>query len=219
MDGAVIPMHTNVDAVVLAAEALSEKDKRLTLFTREKGRLYARATGALRPGAKLAAATEPGVWARFRLWLPEGASGGRLTGGSVVEGHPGWRGHWRRQTSALFFCEWMDRLTPLLHAAPEKFDLLTRALAALERHDTDVVRAAFLTQFAHLAGYGPVPGVQSSALDNWDFDLPIKDTNVSQVERQVIQFFAPLLTRPLRTLAHGRALALFLDKSRAGFPS
>ncbi len=32
-------MHTNVDAVVLAAEALSEKDKRLTLFTREKGRL------------------------------------------------------------------------------------------------------------------------------------------------------------------------------------
>lgn len=209
-------MHTNVDAVVLAAEALSEKDKRLTLFTREKGRLYARATGALRPGAKLAAATEPGVWARFRLWLPEGASGGRLTGGSVVDGHPGWRGHWHRLTAALFFCEWMDRLTPLLHAAPEKFDLLTRALAALERHDTGTVRAAFLTQFAHLAGYGPVPGVQSSDLVEWDFDVPAKGSNAPQVERQVIQFFAPLLTRPLRTLAQGRALSLFLHKSRAG---
>lgn len=211
-------MQTNVDAVVLAAEALSEKDKRLTLFTRERGRLYARATGALRPGAKLAAATEPGVWARFRLWLPEGASGGRLTGGSVVEGHPGLRGHWHRMTSALFFCEWMDRLTPLLHAAPEKFDLLTRALAALERHDTDVVRAAFLTQFAHLAGYGPVPGAPSTELDVWDFDVPAKEANASpQVERQVIQFFAPLLTRPLRTLAHGRALDLFSKKNRMGF--
>jgi hypothetical protein len=210
-------MQTNVDAVVLAAEALSERDKRLTLFTRERGRLYARATGALRPGAKLAAATEPGVWGRFRLWLPEGAAGGRLTGGAVVDGHPGLRGDWFRLTSALFFCEWMDRLTPLLHAAPEKFDLLTRALAALERHDTGVVRAAFLTQFAHLAGYGPVPGVLLSELDNWNFDIPLKDTNVSPVERQVIQFFSPLLTRPLRTLAHGRALDFFYKKNKREF--
>jgi hypothetical protein len=203
---------------VLAAEALSEKDKRLTLFTRERGRLYARATGARRPGAKLAAATEPGVWARFRLWLPEGAGGGRLTGGSVVDGHPGLRGHWHRLTSALFLCEWMDRLTPLLHAAPEKFDLLTRALAALERHDTALVRAAFLTQFAHLAGYGPLPGVDSTELDVWDFDVPATAANASsRVERQVIQFFAPLLTRPLRTLAQGRALDLFLNKPRGEF--
>lgn len=211
-------MQTNVDAVVLAAEALSEKDKRLTLFTRERGRLYARATGALRPGAKLAASTEPGVWARFRLWLPEGAAGGRLTGGSVVDGHPGLRGSWSRLTSALFFCEWMDRLTPLLHAAPEKFDLLTRALSGLERHDTPVVRAAFLTQFAHLAGYGPVPGVRSMELDRWNFDVPVKEANASSgVERQVIQFFTPLLTRPLRTLVQGRALDLFYNKNRTGF--
>lgn len=212
-------MQTNVDAVVLAAEALSEKDKRLTLFTRERGRLYARATGALRPGAKLAAATEPGVWARFRLWLPDGASGGRLTGGSVVDGHPGWRGHWPRLTSALFFCEWMDRFTPLLHAAPEKFGLLTRALSGLERHDTSVVRAAFLTQFAHLAGYGPTPGVPSTELNRWDFDVPLKDANASGVERQVIQFFSPFLTRPLRTLAQGRALDSFYKKNRTEFVS
>ena len=209
-------MQINVEAVVLAAEALSEKDKRLTLLTRERGRLYARAAGALRPGAKLAAATEPGVWARFRLWLPEGASGGRLTGGAVVDGHPGWRGHWDRLTAALFLCEWMDRLTLLLHPAPEKFDLLTRALSALERHDAAVVRAAFLTQFAHLAGYGPVPGVPVSGLDEWDFDVPAKGANAPQVERQVIQFFSPFLTRPLRTLAQGRALTLFMNKNRTG---
>ncbi len=209
-------MQINVEAVVLGAEALSEKDKRLTLFTRDRGRLYARAAGALRPGAKMAAATEPGVRARFRLWLPEGAAGGRLTGGAVVDGHPGLRGHWDRLTAALFLCEWVDRLTPLLHPAPEKFDLLARALSALERHDAAAVRAAFLTQFAHLAGYGPIPGVSSGDLDRWDFDVPAKGANAPQVERQVIQFFSPFLSGPLRTLAHGRALNRFMEKNRTG---
>lgn len=211
-------MQTNVEAVVLATEALSEKDKRLTLFTRERGRLFARATGALRPGAKLGASTEPGVWAQFRLWLPEGAAGGRLTGGSVVEGHPGFRGSWPRLTSALFFCEWMDRLTPLLHPSPEKFELLVRALSALERHEVGVVRAAFLTQFARLAGYGSIPGLNAEALDLWDFDYSLAGANAPGVERQVIQFFAPLLTRPLKTLAHGRALELFFNQFHTGIP-
>ncbi|HNC74295.1 MAG TPA: recombination protein O N-terminal domain-containing protein, partial [Elusimicrobiota bacterium] len=62
-------MYHNVAAVVLGAEPASETDKRLTLFTREKGRLFARAAGARRPGAKLAAATEPASLSRFRLWL------------------------------------------------------------------------------------------------------------------------------------------------------
>jgi DNA repair protein RecO len=209
-------MHTNVDAVVLSSEALSERDKRLTLFTREWGRLYARATGALRPGARLAAATEPGVWARFRLWLPEGAAGGRVTGGSVVDGHPGLRGSWTRLTSSAFFCEWMDRLTPLLYPAPEKFDLLTRSLAALERQETAVVRAAFLTQFARLAGYGPAVTSATADLDGWDFVSPLRVPEAPAVERQVIQSLAPLMSRPLRTLAHGRALHSFLRKSRPG---
>jgi DNA repair protein RecO len=209
-------MQTNVEAVVLAAEALSEKDKRLTLFTRERGRLYARATGALRPGAKMAASTEPGVWAHFRLWLPEGAAGGRLTGGSVVDGHPGFRGSWSRLTSALFFCEWMDRLTPLLHPSPEKFDLLVRALSALERQDVGVVRAAFLVQFARLAGYGPIPGLDAESLDKWDFDCSLTEAKAPGVERQVIQFFAPFLARPLKTLAHGRALELFFNQFHTG---
>ncbi|MBK8575502.1 MAG: recombination protein O N-terminal domain-containing protein [Elusimicrobia bacterium] len=210
-------MHTNVDAVVLSTQSVSERDKRLTLFTRERGRLFARATGALRPGARLAAATEPAVWARFRLWLPEGAVGGRVTGGAVVDGHPSLRGQWIRLTSALFFCEWTDRLTPLLQASPEKFDLLARALAGLERYETATVRAAFLTQFARLAGYGPMPGLNADRLDEWDFECPLHETNASAVERQVIQFLSPLLTRPLRTLVHGRALDLFFNKNRLGF--
>ncbi len=208
-------MQINVEAVVLSAQAVSEQDKRLVLFSRERGRLFARATGALRPGAKLSAATEPAVRGRFRLWLAEGATGGRVTGGSVADGYPGLRGHWPRLTAALFFCEWVDRWTPLLHPAPEKFDLLARALSALERHDVSVVRAAFLMQFARLAGYGPVPGVAETDLDGWDFDVPITEANAPRVGEQVIQFLAPLLDRPLRTLAHGRALAAFSNKAKA----
>ncbi|MBP9127192.1 MAG: recombination protein O N-terminal domain-containing protein [Elusimicrobia bacterium] len=208
-------MQMNVEAVVLSARAVSEQDKRLVLFTRERGRLFARASGAFRPGAKLSAATEPGVRGQFRLWLADGAAGGRVTGGSVLDGHPALRGQWPRLTAALFLCEWMDRWTPLLHPAPEKFDLLVRALSALERHDVAVVRAAFLTQFARLAGYGPVPGVAETDLEDWDFDVPVTGANAPRVGEQVIQFLAPLLDRPLRTLAHGRALAAFSNKAKA----
>jgi recombinational DNA repair protein (RecF pathway) len=62
-------MQINVEAVVLSAQAVSEQDKRLVLF-------YARTGPPVRPGdgrvasrAKLAAATEPTVRGRFRLWL------------------------------------------------------------------------------------------------------------------------------------------------------
>jgi len=210
----------NVEAVVLASEHRSERDRRLTLFTLELGRLWVQASGVLRPGAKLAAGTEPGVRGRFRLWLPEGSSTGRVTGGGVVEGHAGVRREWRRLTSALFFCEWTDRLTPLLQPHEEKFFLLTKALAALERWDPAPVRAAFLVQFARLAGYGPIPGVESGSLDAWTFDGPPDFFNGDSpaVEAQVIQSLSPHLSRPLKSLEQGRRMDHFLRRTEIPQP-
>ncbi len=198
---------------MLAAETVSERDRRVTLFTRELGRLTARAAGALRPGGKLSAATEPSVHSRFRLWLPAGSAAGRVTGGGGVDGHPGFRRDWTRLTSALFLCEVADRLTPLLQPHEEKFDLLVRALAALERRDPETVRAAFVAQFARLAGYGPVPGVSAGALDGWDFQGSLEAPAASQIEEQVIQFLAPLFSRPLKSLAHRRGMLRFFQNA------
>ncbi|MBL0349925.1 MAG: DNA repair protein RecO [Elusimicrobia bacterium] len=218
-------MYVNVAAVVLAAEPASETDKRLTLFTREKGRLFARAAGARRPGAKLAAATEPASLSRFRLWLPEGGASARVTGGGLDVGLPVLRRDWARGTSALFVCEWTERFTPLLQAHPEKFDLLSRSLAALEREEPVVVRLAFLIQFIALSGYGDaaraarVTGLEdgtAAALDRWDFAGPLAAApgveRAAWAEEQLVKSQAPLLHRPLKSLVHQRVLGRYLAK-------
>ena len=211
-------MYVNVDAIVLAAEKTAENDKRLTLFTRERGRLYARAVGAVR--GRLAAASEVGVRAAFRLWLPEGGVSARVTGGGVTAVFPGLRRDWRRMTSAQFLCEWTDRLTPLAHPAPEKMDLLAASFAALEKYPPPAVRLAFLAQFLRLAGYGPAEAADPEAVRAflaWDFAaLPpeISDARAFFLEEQLVKSMAPLLPRPLKSLAHQRALAGFLRKSR-----
>jgi DNA repair protein RecO len=223
-------VYHNVAAVVLGAEPASETDKRLTLFTREKGRLFARAAGARRPGAKLAAATEPASLSRFRLWLPEGGATARVTGGGLAVGLPALRRDWARGTSALFLCEWTDRFTPLGQAHPEKFDLLSRALAALEMEEPVVVRLAFLIQFIALSGYGDaaraarVTGLEdaaAAALDRWDFGGPPAAApgveRAAWAEEQLVKSQAPLLQRPLKSLAHQRALGRYLVKHQ--FPT
>lgn len=212
-------MNVNVDAVVLAAEALSETDRRLTLYTLERGRLYARAAGARRAGARLAAATEPGARARFRLWLPEGAASGRVTGGVLTSGVPG-RGDWFRSTTALFLCEVVDRLTPLLQPDPEKHALLRGGLTAVGRGAL-AAPAAFLVQVARLAGYArPFAGGTAGlcrALDAWDFvgDDAFVDRpgDLARVEEQVVQWLAPHFGRPLKAWGHRRALERFQFKT------
>src|SRR5688500_17089563 len=116
-------MYFNVQAIVLRAEKAGENDKRLSLFTRESGRLAASAAGAAKPRARLASATEPAVESRFRLWMAPGRSTARVTGGTLECGFPNLRREWTRHTAALFLCEWTDRLTPLEQPHPEKFDL------------------------------------------------------------------------------------------------
>lgn len=218
-------MHENVAAVVLSAEALSETDKRLTLLTRERGKLYARAAGARRPGAKLAAATEPAALSRFRLWRTTDSAAGRVTGGGLENGFPGLRRDWSRLTSAAVLCEWTDRLTPLLQPHPEAFDALVRALSGLERAEPAIVRAAYLIRFIGLTGHGDaarsarVAGLDDAmarALDAWDGAVPapagLSVERALWAEEQLVKSQAALLSRPLKSLDHQRALGRYLTK-------
>jgi hypothetical protein len=172
-------MYVNVQAIVLSARKSGENDRRLSLYTRELGRLSALAVGVGRPKSKLAPAVEPSVEANYRLWMaPEGGFA-RITGGGISASFPGLRGDWSRMNTALFFCEWTEKLTAVQQPHPEKFDLLRAALSALEKGDDPFLRAAFLAQFLERAGYslgqdifGPVrpeDKVFISALRAYDF--------------------------------------------------
>jgi len=146
-------MYVNVTAIILSVRRAGEKDKRLGLYTQELGRLTALAVGAARPGAKMGPATEPPAESRFRLWTEKDSTHARVTGGGVETSFPALRADWRRMAVAHFLCEWMERLTPLAHPQPEKYELFRRALALLATGDPEAVRLAFMARFLALAGY------------------------------------------------------------------
>jgi hypothetical protein len=222
-------MYENVSAIVLSARRSAEKDKRLVIYTRERGRLFALAVGAARAGAKLGASTEPAVEASFRLWREEAAASSRVTGGAVQTAFPGLRARWDRMAAAQVLCEWTDRLTPLAEPHPEKYDLLRRALAALEGEAVDAARLAFQVQFLSLAGYNPfrdVSGLSSVAggakaleeLAAYGFEgappeLPAGLT-APYLQQQLLKFVAPLLPRPLRSTVHEENLRVYHTANR-----
>lgn len=220
-------MYLNVHAIVLRSEKFGEKDKRLSLYTREQGRLWALAKGAGRPGAKLGPATEPGVEAGFRLWMGAGKPVARVTGGGVAASFAGLRRGWSRLGTALFLCEWTDRLTPLHQPHPEKYDLLRQALSALETGPETEIRLAFLAQFLAQAGYGPsqaapellrghAPEPLLETLDRYDFDAPRAveglEDHAPRLEERLLQFVSPLLSRPFKALAHHRSLKSYMTR-------
>jgi hypothetical protein len=220
-------MYINVHAIVLRAEKTSETDKRLVLYTREKGRLFASVKGIGLPKSRLAPAAEPAVLARFRLWTESDKPFVRVTGGAVETAVPFLRKDWARQMTAFFLCEWMEMLTPLGLPHPEKFDLLKKALSGLEKFDDVFVRLAYVTQFLEIAGYSIGPDVLGNFytaqnrplikdLIAYDFvSSPVEGPflpAIPALEEKIIRFVAPLTARPFKTVAHRYAMDRFREQ-------
>ena len=162
-------MIHNIRAIILWSRRSREADKVVGLFTREMGRVTARATSASRPAAKFAALTEPFVESDMALYLKPGHGWGKIVGGRLVRSFPALRTQIDRSTAAAWVCEIVHRLTPEEQASPEKYALLTDTLAALEGAvQFGLVRLAFAVRFLSLAGFG---------LDNRDPWISLREKN------------------------------------------
>src|ERR1700689_1820379 len=125
-------MIQNIRAVVLWSRRSREADKVVGLFTREMGRVTARAASAARPTAKFAALTEPFVESEIALYLKKPSQGwGKIVGGRLARSFPGLRTQLDRSTAASWVCEIIHRLTAEEQPNPEEYTLLTETLAAL----------------------------------------------------------------------------------------
>ena len=148
-------MIHNVRAVTLWSRRSREADKVVGLFTREMGRVTARATSAARSTAKFAALTEPFVESEIALYLVPGRGWGKIVGGRILSTFPPLRTDVGRSTAASWICEVVYRLTPEEQSSVEKFNLLREALAALSASPNQgMVRLGFAVRFLAVAGFG-----------------------------------------------------------------
>ena len=147
-------------AIVLRTRIIGEKDRVMTLLSPEEGKFDCVARGARNPKSKLAATSQPFVWARFLV--ARGRSIDIATQAEVESAHI-------HLTANLWRTAWATNVCEVISIVPERqpdaalFVLLQRTLHALDdttRTDLDVEVAGFWfqAQFLSLSGYAATLG-------------------------------------------------------------
>ncbi|MCB8933241.1 MAG: DNA repair protein RecO [Fimbriimonadaceae bacterium] len=131
-----------------------ESDRRLTVLSREHGKLDVVAKGARKGGSRLAGSSEPLV--AVVLQVAVGKVNRFVTQAQPSSSFPGLRADYDRLAMALAMAELFEAVIPWEEGDPGAYELLLRVLQALERHEKPAV-ALVWAQVALLreAGFQP----------------------------------------------------------------
>lgn len=141
--------------MVLTAMPISDYDKRITILTKERGKITAFARGARRPQSQLLAATNPFCFGEFELY--EGKSAYNLTKANI-------HNYFRELTldvdaayTGFYFLEFAEYFCQENNDEKEMLRLLYQSLRALEStaYDNRLVRAVFELKAMVINGEGP----------------------------------------------------------------
>lgn len=141
------------EGVVLGRRNLGEADRVLTLFTREFGRLQAKAKAVRKTTSRLAGRLEPFTHATFLL--ARGKTVDVVAQVEVVEGHGELRADLHRIGYAWLAAELVVHLVPEGEPHPEVFRLLVETLRLLGHSDPAVAAAWCGLQLFGYLGYRP----------------------------------------------------------------
>lgn len=152
-------MERRLSAIVLGKREVGETDRIYTFYTRETGKVRAKAIGVRKPTAKLAGHLETLSLIGFTLVRNRGL--GRVSGAVAEESFPYIRSDYGRLRVALDTVATFDRLTDLEHPDPELFDMLREYLSlsdGLARDGagdgkSELLSAAFLVRALDSLGY------------------------------------------------------------------
>src|ERR1044072_2427419 len=160
--------ETTVQAIVVRRRDSGESDRRLTVLTRELGKIDIIAKGARKAGSRLAGSSDPLVVAKFGL--ATGKKNLFVTQTQPISAFRGLRSDYERLTFALALCELYAAVLPWEEPLPEAYDLFMRSLEAVEKHSKPIVALVWAElQLLSLTGF--LPSFDRSCVD----DEPIKE--------------------------------------------
>ncbi|MBQ4260163.1 MAG: DNA repair protein RecO [Lachnospiraceae bacterium] len=151
--------HIFLTGMILKQLPIGEYDKHITLLTRERGKITAFAKGARRPVSKLAAATNPFVFGKFKIY--QGKTSYTVSDVEVVNYFEDLRMDYIGVCYGMYFAEVCDYYTRENNDESEVLKLLYQSLRALvsDSIPNPLVRAVFECKV--IAVNGEFPGIPS----------------------------------------------------------
>ncbi len=141
-------------ALVLRRRNSGESDRRLTLFTREQGKIEVIAKGARKANSRLAGSSEP--LNLVTMSIAKGKLNLFLTQAQPHTSFPNLRGDYKRLTMGLAYAELVNALTTADQLDEALFDLMVGTIRQLDTHPKPLV-ALVWGQLKLLAIEGATP--------------------------------------------------------------
>lgn len=129
--------ETTVTAIVIRRRDSGESDRRLTLLTRELGKIDAIAKGAKKSASRLAGSSDP--LAVARMTLAKGKVNQFVTQAQPIRSYRGLRTDFERLSLALALIELYAAVLPWEEPLEAAYDLLDHSLSAIESHSVPLV--------------------------------------------------------------------------------
>jgi DNA repair protein RecO (recombination protein O) len=129
--------ETTVTAIVIRRKDSGESDRRLTLLTRELGKVDAIAKGAKKAASRLAGSSDPLTVAR--MTLAKGKVNQFVTQAQPIRSFRGIRTDYERLSLALALVELYAAVMPWAEPLESSYDLLDMSLNAIDTHPEPVV--------------------------------------------------------------------------------
>lgn len=144
----------SASVIVLRRIDLGEKDRILTLFSREHGKLSAVAKGARRPGSKLSGASEPFTYSK--MMLSSGRDLDVLSQAEIRESFPNVKSSIESVAYAVYLLELVNSFVDQRQPNLDIFDTLLSAMYVLEGGtDPEIAARYFEIQLLWILGYEP----------------------------------------------------------------
>ena len=147
-------MDITVHAIVLKRIDSGETDRRLTVLTRELGKIDVVAKGARKAASRLAGSSDP--LSSSIMTFAAGKKTRFITQTQPLTSFRGLRQDYDRLNFALSLCELYAAVIPWQEEVPEAYELLTTSLRFLEKHEKPAVALAWAeVHLLSLSGFLP----------------------------------------------------------------